>query len=74
MNTGAAIFPNAAERGSDTFSTIAGFAFRERRSDGADLGNVVEVCVLDGVNDPLDCMIRVESRLGDSVTRVIYEA
>lgn len=74
MNTGATIFPNTAERGADTFSTVADFPFRPRRSGGDDIGNVVEVCVLDGVDDPLDCVIRVESRLGDSVTGVLYEA
>jgi hypothetical protein len=74
INTGATIFPNTAVRDAATFQAIPDFVFGPSRSGRSSIGNVVEVCVLDGVSNPLDCVTRVESRLGDSVVRVLYEA
>lgn len=73
MNTGATIFPNTPTRDAATFSTVSDFKFRARTSQGIAVGNVVEVCVLDGVDNPFDCVTRVESRIGDAVVKVLYE-
>ncbi len=65
--TGAAIFPNTLVRGPDLFQTIADFPFDERkRARKALPHNLVEVCVLDGVDDITECVIRMESRRGES--------
>jgi hypothetical protein len=75
MNTGATIFPSAPKRGSDTFQTIEAFPFEERRRARKPLGdNVVEVCVLDGLHDVTDFVIRVEQRKGAAVVATLYEA
>lgn len=74
INTGATIFPNTPVRSAATFSTVSDYAFRPRTSRGMAVGNVVEVCVLDGVDNALDCVSRVESRLGASVVKVLYQA
>jgi len=75
MNTGAAIFPNTPVRTPNTFTTVAGFPFDERAAAGKGLvDNVVEVCVLDGVDDVVPAVIRVERRRGANVLRTLYEA
>jgi hypothetical protein len=75
MNAGATIFPRAPKRGSDTFQQIDTFPFDERRRGGkAVVDNVVEVCVLGGLPDVADFVIRVECRKGTSVVELLYEA
>jgi hypothetical protein len=75
MNTGSTIFPNAPKRGRDTFQKIESFPFEERRSARKALvDNVVEVCVLDGLHDVTDFVIRVERRKGATVVETLYEA
>jgi hypothetical protein len=75
MNTGSTMFPNAPKRGSDTFQTIDSFPFDERRRAGKALAyNVVEVCVLDGLHDVTDFVVRVERRRGAAVLETLYEA
>lgn len=74
MNTGATIFPNAPRRGADSFMTITAFPFAERARTKAVRDNVVEVCVLDGI-DNLDGLVRrVERRHGPDVLDVLFEA
>lgn len=74
MNTGATIFPNAPKRGSDTFQEIESFPFDERRRARKGLvDNVVEVCVLDGLHDVTDFVIRLERRKGATVVETLFE-
>ena len=73
MNTGATIFPNPVRRGSDTFQTVEAFPFSARRAAGRRLvDNVVEVCVLDGVDDVLDLVNRVERVRGGEVLETLF--
>jgi hypothetical protein len=75
MNTGATIFPSAPKRGSDTFQRIESFPFDERRrARKALVDNVVEVCLLDGLRDVTDFVIRVERRKGATVVETLHEA
>jgi hypothetical protein len=75
MNTGATIFPSAPKRGSDTFQEIESFPFDDRRrARKALVDNVVEVCVLDGLHDVTDFVIRVERRKGATVVETLFEA
>jgi hypothetical protein len=75
INTGSTIFPNAPKRGRDTFRTIDSFPFDERRRAGKKLvNNVVEVCVLDGLPDVTDFVLRVQRRQGAIVLDTLYEA
>ena len=73
MNTGATIFPSAPPRGSDSFLTIAEFPFAERRRRRKLEDAVVELCVIDGVDDVENHVIRVERRKGADVVEVLYE-
>lgn len=70
MNTGATIFPNASPRGAESFMPIADFPFTERRKPLVD--NVVELCVIGGVDQVQDHVIRVERRQGAEVTQTLY--
>jgi hypothetical protein len=75
MNTGSTIFPGAPKRGRDTFRTIETFPFQDRRRAGRGVvNNVVEVCVLDGLHDVKDFVVRVERRKGATVVETLYEA
>lgn len=71
MNTGATIFPNALPRGADSFMTIPDFPFGERRKPLVD--NVVELCVIDGVEYVEDHVLQVQRRQGPDVIDIIYE-
>ena len=71
MNTGATIFPSSPPRGAESFVTIADFPFAARRKPLVD--NVVELCVIDGVDSVQDHIIRVEQRQGAVVTRTLYQ-
>jgi hypothetical protein len=71
MNTGATIFPNALARGAESFMTIADFPFRERRKRLMD--NVVELCVIGGVDDVHEHVLQVQRRQGAEVIELVYE-
>lgn len=73
MNTGATIFPSAPPRGSDSFMTIADFPFEQRRRGRKLENTVVELCVIDGVDDIDQHVLRVERREGATVIDVLYE-
>jgi hypothetical protein len=70
MNTGATIFPNASPRGAESFMRIADFPFAARHKPLVD--NVVELCIIGGVDHVEDHVIRVEQRQGAQVTRTVY--
>lgn len=69
MNTGATIFPNSPPRGAESFMTIADFPFAARRKPLVD--NVVELCVIGGVDQVEDHLLRVEQRQGASIIRTL---
>lgn len=73
MNTGATIFPNTPPRTPTTFSTVADYPFDERSKTKKLIDNVVEVCVLGGVDDIVEHVVRVESRRGPVVEAVVYD-
>lgn len=73
MNTGATIFPSAPPRGLHSFMTIADFPFAQRRRGRKLEDTVVELCVIDGIDDVKDHVIRVESRKGAEVIATVYE-
>lgn len=73
MNTGSTIFPNTPPRTPDTFQTIADFPFDVRKAARKPVvDNLVEVCVLGGVDDIVDCVTRVESRRGATTANTVY--
>ena len=74
MNTGATIFPRAPKRGAESFMPIEDFPFSERSKTRALRDNVVELCVIGGVDNVEDFVLRVERRKGDTVIGTIYEA
>jgi hypothetical protein len=51
INSGAALYPNAAHRGSDTFRTIADYPFAQRRRTRPPSTAIAELAVIDGVHD-----------------------
>lgn len=68
MNTGATIFPNAPPRGAESFMTIGEFPFEQRRRLGKKpQDNVVELCVIGGLDNVEDHLLRVERRKGAEV-------
>lgn len=73
LNTGATIFPSAPPRGSDSFMTIEEFPFAQRRRGRRLEDTVVELCVLGGVDDVEDHVIRVERRRGADVIETVYQ-
>lgn len=73
INTGATIFPTAPPRGAESFMTIADFPFTERRRGRRLEDTVVELCVIGGVDNVEDFVIRVERRKGANVIETIYE-
>ncbi len=73
LNTGATIFPSAPPRGSGSFMTIADFPFAQRRRGRTLEDTVVELCVIDGIDNVEDHVIRVESRKGANVIATLYE-
>lgn len=73
MNTGATIFPSAPPRGAESFMTISDFPFAQRRRGRKLEDTVVELCVIDGVDDVDDHVIRVERRKGAEVVETVYE-
>lgn len=73
MNTGATIFPQAPPRGAESFMTIEEFPFAERRRGRRVQDAVVELCVIGGVDNVQDHVLRVERRKGAAVLNTIYE-
>lgn len=51
INSGATLFPNASPRGSDTFQTIDGYPFAERRRKHPVSEAITELTVIGGVPD-----------------------
>ncbi|MDQ2880381.1 MAG: hypothetical protein M3Y48_03745 [Actinomycetota bacterium] len=72
MNSGATIFPNASQRGPDTFLRIEDYPYQERRRQRSTKDAVVELAVLDGVPDIVDHVLRVERRRGVDVLAVLH--
>ena len=64
INSGAALWPNAAERGRGTFSTIAEYPYAARRRGRSDRDAIAELAVLDEVPDLAKHVLRVERRRG----------
>ena len=73
INTGATIFPTAPPRGTESFMTIADFPFTERRRGRRLEDTVVELCVIGGVDNVEDFVIRVDRRRGADVIETVYE-
>lgn len=73
MNTGATIFPQAPPRGAESFMTIDEFPFAERRRGRKLENTVVELCVIGGVDNVQDHVLRVERRKGATLLNIIYE-
>lgn len=69
MNTGATIFPSSPPRGAESFMTVTEFPFTARRKPLVD--NVVELCVVGGVDQVEDHVIRVERRQGASLIETL---
>ena len=51
INSGAALYPNAAHRGSQTFHTIADYPYAQRRLTRGVSASIAELAVADGVSD-----------------------
>jgi hypothetical protein len=50
INSGAALYPNAARRGSQTFHTIADYPYTQRRRTRSVSASIAELAVADGVH------------------------
>ena len=59
INSGAALYPNAPQRGTQTFQTIADYPFAERLRRRTPQNAVVELAVSGGVRDIADHLIDV---------------
>jgi hypothetical protein len=59
MNSGATLFPNPPKRGSETFATIDGYPFDERRKGRPLSDAIVELAVVDGVHDLSEYVVSV---------------
>ena len=73
INSGATIYPNAPQRGPDTFLLIEDYPYQERRRRKSIKEAVVELAVVDGVPDILDHVIRTERRRGMELLTVLYD-
>jgi hypothetical protein len=71
MNTGSTIFPSAPPRGAASFMTIEEFPFADLRRRRRLQDTVVELCVIDGVDNVQDHVLRVERRQGGTVVDTI---
>ena len=65
LNSGATLYPNAPPRGSGTFRTVAEHPWPARRP--------VELAVIDGVEDLVDHLVRVERRHPDGRVETLWE-
>jgi hypothetical protein len=60
INSGAVLYPNAAARGSHTFTTVSDYPFAERRRTRPVHGAVAELAVIGGVHDVTAHTIKVQ--------------
>ena len=60
INSGAALYPNAAPRGSQTFHTIADYPYEQRRRTRVVSASIAELAVADGVRDIAGHTVRVQ--------------
>jgi hypothetical protein len=72
VNSGATIFPNASQRGPETFLHIKDYPYQERRRQRPIKDAVVELAVINGVPDIIDHVLQVERRRGLEVLAVLY--
>ncbi|MGV0585279.1 hypothetical protein ABQE45_16190 [Mycobacteroides chelonae] len=71
INSGATLWPSAAERGSSTFTSIADYPTDERaRRSIVNAAN--ELAVIDSVPDIRDHIVEVERRRGTDILEAIY--
>lgn len=72
VNSGATLYPNAPRRGLETFKSISGFPFAERRRRYPLRQAVAELAVVGGVPD-IEChVISVERRQGSEIHEVLF--
>lgn len=64
INSGATLYPNAAERGPQTFRTIADYPYDERRRGRGPADAIAELAVPGGVPDVARFVVRVERHRG----------
>jgi hypothetical protein len=72
INSGATLYPNAAQRGSETFIRVQDFPLSKRRGRRL-LNRITELAVIDGVSDIADHTVRVERRRQDEVLDILFE-
>lgn len=65
INSGSALYPNAALRGTSTFARLADYPYAERRQSRSLADAVVELAVIGGVADVSTHVIGVDRYLGD---------
>lgn len=63
----------ARPRGPATFQRIEDYPHPARRRAVAAASDVAELCVLDGVPDIADHVVRIERRHGPTVTAALWE-
>ncbi len=71
INSGAALFPNAARRGHGTFSPIGTYPYEQHRWRGRK-NAIAELAVIDGVPDIAQYVVWVECRQRSDVLEVLY--
>jgi hypothetical protein len=64
----------AVPRGRGTFRSVTDYDFDLWRKKRSRAKAIVEVAVLGGVADILDCVVKVERRRGSKVLQVLYAA
>jgi hypothetical protein len=67
INSGAALYPNAAVRGRSTFTRIEDYDYIARRRARGRGDAIVELAVKGGVPDIRTHVVRVERRIGGTV-------
>jgi hypothetical protein len=72
INTGAALYPNAARRGRHTFAPIEAYPFDERRRTRPARQSLAEVAVEGGIPDLAGLVIRVERWRGPECAAIIW--
>lgn len=71
INSGATLYPNAPQRGPETFRRLLDYPFAQRRKGRSLREAVVELAVIDGVPDINMHVIRVERRRRDEILEVL---
>ncbi|BDI23496.1 hypothetical protein [Herbiconiux sp. L3-i23] len=64
INSGAALYPNATPRGSDTFLSIADYDYAARKRARGSVDAIVELAVIGGVPDIADHVVSVRRMRG----------